>query len=121
MCLCVCVCLCVFVCVCGFVGVPILLLNLIHHDDRTYNKTTFPKTKDAGVAEVNISGLEAHVSFEMVTNAEAVMTIDHMKAKIELGQLAVSVEDAGGSSAKKWMYNKLLALFDEKIKEGQPA
>jgi hypothetical protein len=33
----------------------------------------------------------------------------------------VSVEDAGGSSAKKWMYNKLLALFDEKIKEGQPA
>jgi hypothetical protein len=112
-------CVCVFVCVCGFVGVP--LLHLIHHDDRTYNKTTFPKTKDAGAAEVNISGLEAHVSFEMVTNAEAVMTIDHMKAKIELGQLAVSVEDAGGSSAKKWMYNKLLALFDEKIKEGQPA
>ena len=74
--------------------------------------------KDDGVADVNIDGLEAHVSFERVTNADAVMTIDHMKAKIELGQLAVSVAEAGGSAAKKWMYNKLLAIFDEKIKDG---
>ncbi len=84
----------------------------------TYNKTTFPKAKDAGIAEVNIEGLEAHVSFEMVTDKQAVMTIDHMKAKIELGQLAVSVAEAGGSAAKKWMYNKLLTIFDEKIKDG---
>ena len=90
----------------------------------TYNKTTFPKAKDAGVAEVlylftlslppsaalislliqvNIEGLEAHVTFEMVTNDQAVMTIDHMKARIELGHLAVSVAEAGGSAAKKWM------------------
>ena len=50
---------------------------------------SFPKMKDDGVADVNIDGLEAHVSFEMVTNADAVMTIDHMKARIELGKLTV--------------------------------
>ena len=85
--------------------------------DWSYNKTTFPKAKDGGMADANVLGLSAEISFEMKTNADAVMTIDDMKATIALGKLEVTVEEAGGSAAKKWMYNKLLALFDEKIKE----
>ena len=44
--------------------------------DWSYNKTTFPKAKDGGMADANVLGLSAEISFEMATNADAVMTID---------------------------------------------
>ena len=60
--------------------------------DWSYNKTTFPKAKDGGMADANVLGLSAEISFEMKTNADAVMTIDDMKATIALGKLEVTVE-----------------------------
>lgn len=77
-----------------------------------YDKTTFPKMEDTGKASAQLVDLSSTISFEIVVDTEGMLTVDNVKAAIKIGALDVQVK-AGNH---KWLYNKLLKIFNERIK-----
>ena len=55
--------------------------------------------------------LSIEISFEIVTDDVASVTVDKVQPVVELGALNVEV---GQESGKAWLYNKLLKLFSER-------
>ena len=76
-----------------------------------FNKDTFPRVKDGGDATAQMVDLSIEISFEIVTDDVASVTVDKVQPVVELGALNVEV---GQESGKAWLYNKLLKLFSER-------
>lgn len=77
-----------------------------------YDKTTFPKMEDTGKASAQLVDLSSTISFEIVVDTDGMLSVDNVKAAIRIGALDVQVK-AGNH---KWLYNKLLKIFNERIK-----
>lgn len=67
--------------------------------------------KDGGDATAQMVDLSIEVSFDIVTDDAASITVDNVKPLVSLGALNVQV---GQESGKAWLYNKLLKLFAER-------
>ena len=55
--------------------------------------------------------LSIKITFSIVTDDSANVTVDKVKPVVQLGALNVQV---GQESGKAWLYNKLLKLFSER-------
>ena len=55
--------------------------------------------------------LSVKITFSIVTDDSANVTVDKVKPVVQLGALNVQV---GQESGKAWLYNKLLKLFSER-------
>ena len=55
--------------------------------------------------------LSVQISFNIVTDDAATVTVDKVNPVVGLGALNVQV---GQESGKAWLYNKLLKLFSER-------
>ena len=77
-----------------------------------YDKTTFPKMTDTGTASAQLVDLGATISFEIIVDPDGQLTVDNVKAAIRIGALEVQVK----AGDHKWLYNKLLKIFNERIK-----
>jgi hypothetical protein len=77
-----------------------------------YDKTTFPKMEDSGKASAQLVDLSSTISFEIVVDSEGLLAVDNVKAAIRIGSLDVQVQ----AGSHKWLYNKLLKIFNERIK-----
>ncbi len=77
----------------------------------SFNKETFPRVKDGGDATAQMIDLSVQISFNIVTDDAATVTVDKVNPVVGLGALNVQV---GQESGKAWLYNKLLKLFSER-------
>ena len=55
--------------------------------------------------------LSVEITFSIVTDDSANVTVDKVNPVVQLGALNVQV---GQESGKAWLYNKLLKLFSER-------
>lgn len=79
--------------------------------DFDFEKVTFPKVNDVGVASATAT-FDAFVKFDIVVDDDMI-TIDQVEAEVTIGELPVEV--LGGKH--KFLYNMLLSLFSAKVKE----
>lgn len=79
--------------------------------DFDFEKITFPKVTDVGVASATAT-FDAFVKFDIVVNDEQI-SVDKVEAEVNIGELPVEV--LGGKH--KFLYNMLLSLFSAKVKE----
>jgi endonuclease/exonuclease/phosphatase family metal-dependent hydrolase len=79
--------------------------------DFDFDKHSFPKVKDVGVASATAT-FDAFVKFDIVVDDDMI-TVDQVEAEVTIGDLPVDV--LGGKH--KFLYNMLLSLFSAKVKE----
>lgn len=79
--------------------------------DFDFDKNTFPKVTDVGVANATAT-FDAFVKFDVVVDGEMI-TVDKVEAEVTIAALPVEV--LGGKH--KFLYNMLLSLFSAKVKE----
>ena len=79
-------------------------------------KNGFPRVKDAGTAEASLGGLSVTISFQMVSSSASLLAIDNLTASLALDSIDVVVHQSSQGSARKWLYNKLIAAFRERLR-----
>ena len=78
-----------------------------------YNKTQgFPKLSDKGKAAAQIEGMSMVIDFELKTTATKSISIDNLVAGVTIDTLQCAITQG----KNKWLVNKLLKVFQDKIK-----
>jgi hypothetical protein len=82
-----------------------------------FDKTSgFPRMKDTGTADATLSGLAATVSFELVTSSESALSVENLQATLKLASMDVMVHESAQGGTRKWLYNKLISAFRDRIR-----